>query len=326
MDSQVPRPRSHRNSLRLPRRRWRRSCFSVAVRPRPVAAGGAADPGGGRCPPRAVEARRSRRLRAEARADEAGRARRAPRQAPPRTPTPPPPTKAPPPPTTEATQRDARAGGDHRHHPGEHFAGRLVRGRRRQHAAGRRRSAPRAPPEEVKPYKAEKYAPAAQVTELPRPLNGESVNLRKYYPPQALKEGFEGDVVLRLLIDADGPSPRSTSSAIRARASARPPRHGEGRVPLLAGDGERRAGRHHRALHRPFHAELASARPPVRPLWAVGPDPAFAARGSTMKRIAAVIAGLSLLALGARADDQKAEAQVESHHRQGRHGTGTRRR
>ena len=59
-------------------------------------------------------------------------------------------------------------------------------------------------PEEVKPYKAERYAPAAQVTELPRPLNGGSVNLRKYYPPQALKDGFEGDVVLRLLIDADG--------------------------------------------------------------------------------------------------------------------------
>jgi protein TonB len=59
-------------------------------------------------------------------------------------------------------------------------------------------------PEAVKPYKAEKYAPAAQVTELPRPLGGESINLRRYYPPQALKDGFEGDVVLRLLIDADG--------------------------------------------------------------------------------------------------------------------------
>jgi protein TonB len=59
-------------------------------------------------------------------------------------------------------------------------------------------------PEEVKPYKAEKYAPAAQVTELPRPLNGDSINLRKYYPPQALKDGFEGDVRLRILIDADG--------------------------------------------------------------------------------------------------------------------------
>ena len=58
-------------------------------------------------------------------------------------------------------------------------------------------------PATVKPYKAETYATAAQVTELPRPLNG-PVNLRKYYPAPALKEGFEGDVVLRLLIDADG--------------------------------------------------------------------------------------------------------------------------
>ena len=58
-------------------------------------------------------------------------------------------------------------------------------------------------PAAVKAYKADTYAPAAQVTELPRPLNG-PVNLRKYYPPPALKEGFEGDVVLRLLIDADG--------------------------------------------------------------------------------------------------------------------------
>ena len=59
-------------------------------------------------------------------------------------------------------------------------------------------------PESVKPYKAEQYAPAAQVTELPSPLNRESLNLRKYYPPQAKRNGFEGDVVLRLLIDADG--------------------------------------------------------------------------------------------------------------------------
>lgn len=59
-------------------------------------------------------------------------------------------------------------------------------------------------PEAARPYKAERYAPVAQVTELPRPLNGESVNLRKYYPPQAVRDGFEGDVVLRLLIDSDG--------------------------------------------------------------------------------------------------------------------------
>src|SRR5882762_5170507 len=56
-------------------------------------------------------------------------------------------------------------------------------------------------PESVKPYKAEQYAPAAQVSELPRPLNREALNLRRYYPAQAKRSGFEGDVVLRLLID-----------------------------------------------------------------------------------------------------------------------------
>jgi protein TonB len=61
-----------------------------------------------------------------------------------------------------------------------------------------------AEPAQVKPYKAEQYASAAQVTELPAPLNREAVNLRKYYPPEALRQGFEGDVVLRLLIDSDG--------------------------------------------------------------------------------------------------------------------------
>jgi periplasmic protein TonB len=59
-------------------------------------------------------------------------------------------------------------------------------------------------PAQVKPYKAEQYAPAAQVTELPRVLNRDGVNLRKYYPPDAMRAGFEGDVVLRLLIDSDG--------------------------------------------------------------------------------------------------------------------------
>ncbi|HEX2816284.1 MAG TPA: TonB family protein [Phenylobacterium sp.] len=59
-------------------------------------------------------------------------------------------------------------------------------------------------PAQVKPYKAEQYAAAAQVTELPRVLNRDGVNLRKYYPPEAMRAGFEGDVVLRLLIDSDG--------------------------------------------------------------------------------------------------------------------------
>ena len=61
-----------------------------------------------------------------------------------------------------------------------------------------------AAPETVKPYKADRYASSAQVSELPRPLNRESLNLRKYYPAQAKRTGFEGDVVLRLLIDSDG--------------------------------------------------------------------------------------------------------------------------
>lgn len=61
-----------------------------------------------------------------------------------------------------------------------------------------------AEPARVKPYKAEQYASAAQVTELPKVANREAVNLRKYYPDGALRSGFEGDVVLRLLIDSDG--------------------------------------------------------------------------------------------------------------------------
>ena len=56
----------------------------------------------------------------------------------------------------------------------------------------------------VKPYKAERYVPAARVTETPRVLNGDSVDIRKYYPDGAKKKEFEGDVVLKLLIDSDG--------------------------------------------------------------------------------------------------------------------------
>ena len=59
-------------------------------------------------------------------------------------------------------------------------------------------------PAAIKPYKAERYAPAAQVSELPSLLNRDAVDIRKYYPPGALKKEFEGDVILRLLIDADG--------------------------------------------------------------------------------------------------------------------------
>jgi periplasmic protein TonB len=131
------------------------------------------------------------------------RAPRTPRALPPPTPTPLPPSVAPPPPTTEAPQNTP--------HPvvitgitmestsqGGGFAvgvGNTMRGASEKNAAD---------PQIAKPYKADKYAVAAQVNELPRPLNRDALNLRKYYPPQARKDGFEGDVVLRLLIDGDG--------------------------------------------------------------------------------------------------------------------------
>ncbi|HZR08200.1 MAG TPA: energy transducer TonB [Myxococcales bacterium] len=131
------------------------------------------------------------------------RAPRAPQTAPPPTRTPLPPSNAPPPPTTEAprttpepvvitgiTMESTSQGGSF-----AVGAGNTLRGAPEKTARA---------PETVKPYKAEQYAPAAQVNELPQPLNRESLNLRKYYPPQAKKNGFEGDVVLRLLIDADG--------------------------------------------------------------------------------------------------------------------------
>ena len=59
-------------------------------------------------------------------------------------------------------------------------------------------------PATVKPYKAERYAPAVQLQELPSVLNRDAVDIRKFYPPDALKREFEGEVVLRLLIDSDG--------------------------------------------------------------------------------------------------------------------------
>lgn len=59
-------------------------------------------------------------------------------------------------------------------------------------------------PSQVKPYKADRYAAAAQVTELPRTLSCDSHLLERFYPDAARRREFEGDVVLRLLIDADG--------------------------------------------------------------------------------------------------------------------------
>ena len=131
------------------------------------------------------------------------RASRPAQALPPPTPTPLPQSEAPPPPTSEAphatrepvvitgiTLESTSQGGTF-----AVGAGNTLRG-----APGKTASAP----ETAKPYKAERYASSAQVSELPQPMNRESLDLRKYYPPQAKKDGFEGDVVLRLLIDADG--------------------------------------------------------------------------------------------------------------------------
>jgi periplasmic protein TonB len=130
-------------------------------------------------------------------------ARRAAKAVVPPTPTPLPPSEAPPAPTKEApqntpqpvivtgiTMESTSEGGSF-----AVGAGNTLRGAPERTARA---------PEAVKPYKAEQYAPSAQVSELPQPLNRESLNLRKYYPARAKKNGFEGDVVLRLLIDADG--------------------------------------------------------------------------------------------------------------------------
>src|SRR4051812_17943841 len=117
------------------------------------------------------------------------RAPRVPRNLPPPTSAPLPPSNAPPPPTAEAprntpepmvitgiSMESTSQGGSF-----AVGAGNTLRGAPERTARA---------PETVKPYKAEQYAPAAQVNELPQPLNRESLNLRKYYPPQAKKNGF----------------------------------------------------------------------------------------------------------------------------------------
>jgi protein TonB len=131
------------------------------------------------------------------------RAPRLQRTPPPPTPTPLPPSDAPPPPTTEAprtTPQPVIIAGITMESTSQGVGvavgvGNTLRGAPERAAAA---------PEAVKPYKADQYASSAQVSELPRPLNRESLNLRKYYPAQAKRSGFEGDVVLRLLIDSDG--------------------------------------------------------------------------------------------------------------------------
>lgn len=60
-------------------------------------------------------------------------------------------------------------------------------------------------PEEVKPYKAEKYAPPHMLTEPPVFLDNVSYDLvRKYYPDEAKQAEIEAQVLTRLTIDADG--------------------------------------------------------------------------------------------------------------------------
>jgi len=130
------------------------------------------------------------------------RAPRKPQELPP-APMPLPPTNDPPPPTSEAprnTPRPVVLTGITMESTSQ--GGGIAVGAGNTLQGAPERTAPA--PESVKPYKAEQYAPAAQVSELPRPLNREALNLRRYYPAQAKRSGFEGDVVLRLLIDADG--------------------------------------------------------------------------------------------------------------------------
>jgi periplasmic protein TonB len=58
-------------------------------------------------------------------------------------------------------------------------------------------------PAEAKPYKADRYVAASQVNELPS-VESRPDSLRPFYPEAARQRGIEGDVKLRLLIDADG--------------------------------------------------------------------------------------------------------------------------
>jgi periplasmic protein TonB len=58
-------------------------------------------------------------------------------------------------------------------------------------------------PGEAKPYKAERYVAASQVNELPV-VEARPDSLRAFYPEAARQQRVEGEVKLRLLIDADG--------------------------------------------------------------------------------------------------------------------------
>ena len=81
-------------------------------------------------------------------------------------------------------------------------------------------------PVAVKPYKAERYAAAAELNEMPEVLNRDAVDIRRYYPRDALRAAIEGDVILRLIIDADG--------SIAQAVVVRDPGHGMGSAALRA--------------------------------------------------------------------------------------------
>jgi protein TonB len=65
------------------------------------------------------------------------------------------------------------------------------------------RTAPR--PEDVKPYKAERYVPPHQLPESPAFLDNVSpAEMEKFYPPNARRDEVEDEVVVKLVVDDDG--------------------------------------------------------------------------------------------------------------------------
>jgi|1185.fasta_scaffold03369_4 TonB family protein len=59
-------------------------------------------------------------------------------------------------------------------------------------------------PAAARPYKAAQYAAASELAEAPQVLNRDQVDIRRYYPKEALQRGIEAEVILRLTIDSDG--------------------------------------------------------------------------------------------------------------------------
>ena len=60
-------------------------------------------------------------------------------------------------------------------------------------------------PEEVKPYKAERYVPPHQLPEAPAFLdNVSAAEMEKFYPPKARRDEVEDEVVVKLVVDDDG--------------------------------------------------------------------------------------------------------------------------